>query len=154
MRRCSSLVCWLTVGAAARVLAQEPQGFEAGVQGVGALATPSFFGAGVTGALRPGGRLRLSIGVFPGTQDGRFAFRGEVAGHFMLNPARRHGLGFYGAGGIAALLGPRDAGYVMLGLGVETAPGGRSGLMIEAGVGGGARISIGWRRRWLWAPSR
>ncbi len=154
MRRCRLLACCLTVGAAARVLGQEPQGFEVGVLGVGALATPNFFGAGLTGAVRPGGRLRLSLSALPGSQADRFALRGEATGHFMLNPARRHGLGFYGVGGVAALLGPRDAGYVVLGLGLETAPAGRSGLIVEAGVGGGVRIAVGWRRRWLRIPGR
>jgi hypothetical protein len=152
--RSGFLACCFAAGAAVRVLAQEPQGFEAGVQGVAALASRSFLGAGLTGAVRPGGRLRLIISALPGTRDGSFAFRGEAGGHFMLNPERRRGLGIYGVGGIVALLGRRDAGYVLLGLGVESSPAGRSGWIMEAGVGGGVRIAIGWRRRWLRAPGR
>jgi hypothetical protein len=35
----------------------------------------------------------------------------------------------------------------VLGLGLEHAPGAASGWSIEAGVGGGARLSVGWRVR-------
>lgn len=154
MRRCGLLICCLAAVSAAPVPAQEPRGVEVGVQSVTTLAARSFFGGGLAGSVRPGGRLRVVIAALPGAQAERFAFRGEAAAHFMLNPERRHGLGFYGVGGIAVLVGPRDAGYVMLGLGLESAPGGVSGWTMEAGVGGGVRIAVGWRRRWLRMPER
>jgi hypothetical protein len=51
--------------------------------------------------------------------------------------------------GIAGAAGRTDAGYLLLGLGVEAAPGGRHGWWLEAGAGGGVRIALGWRWRSL-----
>jgi hypothetical protein len=59
----------------------------------------------------------------------------------------------YGLGGVAGQVGRGSQGYVVLGLGLERAPGGRSGWALEAGVGGGVRVTVGWRWRWL-KPSR
>jgi hypothetical protein len=130
-------------------LAQEPRGFEAGLQGITTLAEPRLAGGGLTGAWRPGGRMRLVVGALPGVTGRRFAFRGELGAHFLLNPTLVRGLGFYGMGGIAGVAARRSAGYLMLGVGAETSPAGRSGWMVELGVGGGGRIAVGWRRRWL-----
>lgn len=134
--------------------AQEPTGQELGVQALTTIADPSFGGGGISYALRPGGRIRLAAVAAPGVRDGEFAMRGELSVHFMLDPARRSGTGVYGFGGIAGVFGRHDAGYLQLGLGVETRPGGASGWMLEAGVGGGLRVAVGWRRRWLHRPGR
>jgi hypothetical protein len=40
-------------------------------------------------------------------------------------------------------------GYMVLGLGVESSPGARSGWALEAGIGGGFRIALGYRWRRL-----
>jgi hypothetical protein len=59
----------------------------------------------------------------------------------------------YGAGGVALAEGPVDQGYVVVTLGIEGRPGGRSGWFAEAGVGGGARLAVGYRwRRFPAAP--
>ena len=42
----------------------------------------------------------------------------------------------------------------VLGLGIETRPGARVGLALEAGIGGGVRVAVGLRRRWLHRPGR
>jgi hypothetical protein len=128
---------------------QEPRGLELATTSVVVLSDPLFAGAGLQGAIRPGGRGRIALGVFPGMLDERFALRGELVAHFLLSPGGRRGVGFYGLGGVAGLTGPRDRAYLMLGVGVEANPGGRSGWMLEAGVGGGARIAAGWRWRRL-----
>ena len=53
------------------------------------------------------------------------------------------------AGGVAAVGGPVDEGYLVLALGLEGRPGGPDGWFVEAGVGGGARLAAGWRwRQW------
>jgi len=128
---------------------QEPRGLELATTGVIVLSDPLFAGAGLQGAARPGGRSRIALGVFPGAIDERFALRGELVAHFLLSPGARRGVGFYGFGGVAGLSGPSDRAYLMLGVGVEANPGGRSGWMLEAGLGGGARIAAGWRWRRL-----
>lgn len=79
--------------------------------------------------------------------------RGELLAHFLLSPAARRGIGLYAGGGIAAnVTGAKTSEFVVLTLGVESKPGARSGWAIEAGVGGGARVTIGYRWRRHRAP--
>jgi hypothetical protein len=132
--------------------AQEPAGLEAGVHGLTLLEDPAWVGGGVYGAYRPGGKARFALTIDAGTLDGRLAGRSELLAHFLLAPGRRRGVGLYGLGGIAGVAGPRDQGYLVIGLGIERAPGGGSGWAVEAGVGGGARITVGWRWRRLALP--
>ena len=124
---------------------------EFGVMGIATASDPGLVVAGGYGAIRTSRRTRVSVGLGAGVSDGRAAWRGELLVHFLLNPTRRRGVGVYGAGGIAAVGGPVDQGYLVLTLGLETRPGGRSGWFVEAGVGGGVRLAAGvrWRR---WPP--
>jgi len=120
---------------------------ELGVQAIGTAADPAVAVAGVYGAIRTSHRTRVSAALGAGVSDGDAAFRGELLAHFLLNPTRRTGAGVYGAGGIALAEGPVDQGYVVVTLGIEGRPGGRSGWFVEAGVGGGARLAVGYRWR-------
>ena len=122
---------------------------EFGVMGIATASDPTLVVAGGYGAIRTSPRTRISAGLGAGASDGRAAWRGELLAHFLLNPTRRSGVGVYGAGGLAAVGGPVDQGYLVLTLGLEARPGGRSGWFVEAGVGGGARLAAGvrWRRR-------
>ena len=135
--------------AAAPLAAQEPTGLEAGPLGGAIAARRDFVGGGVAIGLRPGGGVRVVLAGLAGGAGGGFAVRGEVVGHLMLTPARRRGLGLYGLGGVAGTAGPTDRADLVLGLGVETAPAGPWGVALEGGVGGGARLLIAIRRRWL-----
>ena len=119
---------------------------ELGVEGVALAADPAFFGAGIWGALRPSERLRLGVAVLGGARR-EAAVRGELVAHFLLDPARRSGAGLYGGGGVAAESGPTGQAWVIAVLGLEERPGGRSGWVVELGVGGGVRVSVGWRWR-------
>ena len=113
--------------------------------GLGVVATASdpALGAGmVYGALRTSRRLRISAAGGAGVSDGRAAWRGELLAHFLLSPQRRQGVGWYGAGGIAAVGGPVEQGYLVLTVGVEARAGGRGGCVVAGGGGGGAP----WRR--------
>lgn len=148
----AALVLLALLGSAPTLAAQI--GWELG-GGVTALASdPGFLGGGPLLALRPGGRLRVQLTLVPGVVDDRAAGRGELVVHFLLQPGRRSGVGVYGLGGVAAEVGPRDVGRVVLGLGLEGAPGGGSGWWLEGGIGGGARVGAGWRWRWLHFRSR
>ena len=122
---------------------------EFGVMGIATASDPALVVAGGYGAIRTSRRTRISAGLGAGVSDGRATWRGELLAHFLLNPTRRWGVGVYGAGGVAAVGGPVDQGYLVLTLGLEARPGGRSGWFVEAGVGGGARLAAGvrWRRR-------
>jgi hypothetical protein len=128
---------------------QAPAGHEAGVQGLATFAAPSFAGGGVSYGWRLGGRTRVVALAAGGSRDASFTGRGELVLQYLLAPDRRRGLGFYGLGGIAGVTGRVSSGYLVAGVGMESAPGGGSGWLLECGVGGGFRLTIGWRRRWL-----
>jgi hypothetical protein len=122
---------------------------ELGVMGIATASDPTLLVAGGYAAIHTSGRTRISAGLGAGASDGRAAWRGELLAHFLLNPTRQWGVGVYGAGGLAAVGGPVDQGYLVLTLGLEARPGARSGWFVEAGVGGGARLAAGvrWRHR-------
>jgi len=129
---------------------------EFGVMGIAAASDPMLVVGGGYGAIRTSQRTRISAGLGAGVSDERAAWRGELLAHFLLNPTRRRGVGIYGAGGVAAVGGPVDQGYLVLTLGLEARPGRPSGWFVEAGVGGGVRLAAGVRwRRWPpgWAGS-
>lgn len=119
---------------------------ELGIEAMGLAARPGFTGAGVWGAVRPSDRFRLGVALLGGVRRNA-ALRGEFVAHFLLDPARRNGAGLYGGGGVAAESGPLGQAWVVAVLGLEARPGGRSGWMVELGVGGGVRVSVGWRWR-------
>src|SRR6476661_739811 len=122
---------------------------ELGVQGIATAADPAVGVGGIYGAIRTSFRTRVSAALAAGVSDGDAAWRGELLAHFLLNPTKRQGAGVYGAGGLAVSGGPVNQGYVVLTLGIEGRPGGRSGWFAEAGVGGGARLAVGYRWRRL-----
>jgi hypothetical protein len=120
---------------------------EIGIQGIVTSSDPALIVVGPYGALRTSGRTRFSASVGGGASDGAFAWRAEALGHFLLSPDRRHGWGAYVAGGLAAVGGPVNRGYIVLTLGAEGRPGGSSGWVAEVGIGGGVRIGLGYRWR-------
>jgi hypothetical protein len=145
---------WLSA-AAALAAAAPPAGAqqvsELGIQAIGTLADPALAVSGVYAGWRPAKRARLSASLGLGGSGGEVAWRGELLGHFLLSPTRREGAGAYLAGGVAAVGGRTDQGYLVLAAGIEGRPGAASGWFVEAGVGGGARLSAGYR--WRWFPS-
>ena len=147
---------WASVAVAALAAAPFPAGAqqvrELGVQAVATASDPPLVGGGVYAAWRPSRRARLSAGALVGGAGDEVAWRGELLVHFLLTPGAPQGVGIYGAGGVAAVAGSDDEGYLVLALGVETRPGAPSGWFAEAGVGGGARLALGFRRRWSGGP--
>lgn len=139
----------LLVLRAAVLAAQSPTGLEAGIVGLFAAARPEVVGGGPSVAWRPGDRVRLVAAAIVGGQGGRTVGRGELSLDYLLEPARSHGVGVYGFAGIAGTTGARANGYLLLGVGAESAPGAAQGWLIEGGVGGGLRIAAGYRWRWL-----
>lgn len=151
----SSRLALLLLGAGATPgAAQQLQGYELGFQGLLLLQDPVWSGGALHGAWRPGGGARFSLGLGLGSADGELSGRGELLAHFLLSPERASGVGPYAFGGAAVVTGSRHQGYLVLGLGLEGRPGGRSGWFLEGGVGGGARIAAGWRWRRLARPTR
>ena len=125
------------------------QGRELGVQVVATASDPALAVAAVYAGVRTSVRTRLSVAAGAGVSSGDLAFRGEVLGHFLLSPTQRKGPGFYFAGGVAGVEGPVDRGYLVLAVGLEDRPGAAAGWDVELGVGGGVRVVVGYRWRWL-----
>jgi len=117
--------------------------------GVAALARRQFWGAGLGIARRVSGQTRFGLGAAGGSLSSDAALRLEATGQFLVSPAVRSGVGLYGGAGIAWQGGNRTpgAGYLTLLVGVESAPGRRSGWYAELGLGGGVRMAAGWRWR-------
>lgn len=123
---------------------------EAGVQGLVLARDPAVLAGGVHAAVRTTPRTRFMATLSGGSLDGEAIGRAEGLGHFLLNPVDPSGVGLYGGGGLGWEFLEGSRGYVVLLLGLEGSPGGRSGWFLEGGWGGGARISAGWR--WRFRP--
>lgn len=125
------------------------QGREAGASAFVTAAHTSTAGLMVHLGLRPGGSApRIVLALGGGVSDDDVVGRAELVAHLTLPHRPGAGAAFYLGGGLAAVTGPEDAGRLVALAGVETHPDGASGLALEAGIGGGARVSAGWRRRW------
>lgn len=148
-RQLPGVLALLALPAVATLEAQSPAGFEVGAVGLGTFASPTFAGGGLSFSMRPGGDVRVLGLVAAGARRDRLNGRGELVLHYLLSPDRRRGVGLYGIGGIAGITGRGSTGFLVLGVGAESSPGGRSGWLVEAGVGGGFRVAVGWRLRWL-----
>jgi len=147
-------------GAAALALAgargapgQQLTATEAAVGAATVLAHRSFWGVGVGIARRPGGQGRFAATAAGGDDDGAFGMRVEASAQFLLQPGERSGESLYGGLGMAYAGGEthRGAGYLMVLLGIESAPGRTAGWYAELGLAGGVRIAGG--RRWRRFPS-
>lgn len=119
------------------------------MQAVFAAQEPEIFTGGLYAAMRTARRARIAVTAGAGTAADELAVRGELLGHFLLNPSAARRPGVYAGGGVAVVAGPGEQGYVVLLVGLEGAPGGRSGWAVEAGLGGGLRVSASWRWRAL-----
>jgi hypothetical protein len=128
------------------------QVWELGGQALVTTSDPALVTGGLYAALRPSARARIAATLGTGVSGGRVAARGELLAHFLLSPGATGRPGAYAGGGVAGIVGRVDEGYVVVLLGLESAPGARSGWAVEAGVGGGVRLTAGWR--WRWRASR
>jgi hypothetical protein len=146
--RATGLWVLVLLGAIASPLAAQRIRWELGPQAYALAGDRDAFGGGVYGAWRPAGRTRISLFAGAGNGDDTTVGRTETLVHFLLSPTRRKGAGVYAAGGVGVdFTTDATASWVVATLGVEGAPGGPSGWMVEAGVGGGWRAALGWRWR-------
>lgn len=134
-------------GGARTAVAQEVVEF--GPQVTATAADPASVTGGGYVALRTLGRTRFALTAGAGVgEEGDAAWRAELTGHFLLNPRSITGVGAYLGGGVAAAdAGDGSRGYLVLLAGVESRPAARSGWALEVGLGGGLRVSAGWRWR-------
>ena len=119
------------------------------VHSLAAFSADRFLGAGLGLGMRPPGRLRIALNTTAGALEGRFAARAEGLLSFHLNAGRESGASPYAGAGVAArATRVSTRGYVLVLIGLEQRPGRRAGWFLEAGVGGGLRVSAGYRFRW------
>ena len=139
----------LLLGLASLPPALAAQDREAGASAFLTTAQATTAGLLVHVGLRPGGTApRLVAALGGGMADGEAVGRGELVAHLIVPHPAGTRVAFYLGGGIAGVTGPDGSGWLVVLAGVETNPGGANGFAVEGGVGGGARISAGWRRRW------
>lgn len=144
----ASLALWAAALAAAPAAAA--QVVEGGVHGLVLARDPAFVGGGVQAGIRTTPRTRFMATLSGGALDDEVAGRGELLGHFLLNPFDATGVGLYGGGGLGAEVSHGEGrAYVVLLLGAEGRPAAGSGWFVEAGLGGGFRGAVGWRWRRL-----
>jgi len=118
------------------------------IQTVAITARAWFAGGGIGWGWRGKGRLGATVSSSVGSWSGDVGVRTEATTLFSLDPGKRRGLSLYGGGGVAWVVSAAESeGYILLLVGIESAPASRRGWFAEVGVGGGLRGSIGVRLR-------
>jgi hypothetical protein len=140
----------LVVLACARPAALAAQrGIDVQVQALSLVGAATFVGAGAGVGLRAGLGTRVSLAASGGwLESAGAAGRVEALVTYHLSSFSRPRPSFYGGAGVGVTGDEADvAGHLVLVLGVEARPGG--GWFLETGVGGGIRVSLGYRvTRW------
>ncbi|MBI3983048.1 MAG: hypothetical protein HY337_09060 [Gemmatimonadetes bacterium] len=122
------------------------------VLAAGVVAPEMFAGVGAGGV--GWGRFRGGVGAngVIGLRDGAPAVRAELWAGYHLDPARGRGPALYGGAGAALVANgasggvSRDvAGFLTVFVGLDSRPAARHGWFLEAGVGGGGRVVVGYR---------
>ena len=152
--RRSALLLVPALAAAGPVRAQRLA--EAQVWGTAIASRPGFYGAGIGLGWRDDQRNRFAPALAVGGDGrGHYGWRADFSYQFLLDPGKQVGSAVYGGGGLSvAVRQGRVVPYALLVLGLESAPGGRGGSFLEIGVGGGARVAVGYRWRMHNAPVR
>ncbi len=140
----------MVVGGLALPGAASGQSAKLGLQGVVTTANPGAATFGAFGAIRVARRVSLAATAGAGTEGGEFAYRLEALGHFALSPESARSRWYLG-GGVAFQDGESRRGLMVALLGWEYRLGAGS-VALEGGVGGGARLSAGYR--WWLGTSR
>ncbi|HVX87782.1 MAG TPA: hypothetical protein VG940_02560 [Gemmatimonadales bacterium] len=140
-------VVLLFTAPAPQCLTAQRIGREFGVQGYALLGDADQAGGGLFVARRAGPRGRISFFAGAGGGGQRVTGRGEALVHLLVAPGRRRGAAPYLAGGLGLDVATRSEARLVAVVGLEGSPGARQGWVIEAGVGGGWRLSAGWRWR-------
>ena len=92
--------------------------------------------------------LRPMLGLAGVAVEDGIGVRGEFLLQYHLHAYRPRGWGVYGGVGLAYLAAQGISGraYLVALVGAQRDPGGRGGWFAEAGLGGGVRVAVGWRR--------
>lgn len=123
-------------------------GVEAQVHALAVVRQDALGALGGGGGWRPSGRARLSLTASLGVEPAGTTGRVELLASYHLQAYRRQGLAPYAGGGIATeFTESAIAEFILLVVGMESAPGLPWGVFVEAGVGGGVRLAVGLRHR-------
>ncbi len=142
--RSNTLALLVTLAAPGALPAQG--GHDLQVHALAVIGAREFVGGGLGAGVRLGRSVRLAgVGTLGWEEGDRVAGRGEALVSMHIAVGRGRGPGLYAGGGVAAQVAEADTrGYLALVLGVEGRPAG-GGWFVELGVGGGARVAIGYR---------
>lgn len=137
------------VAQAAPARAQQLTSTELTAAAFAALGARPFWGAAGGIGRRIDNQIRLAALAAGGLLAGRPGMRLEATAQLIVNPSGRGGAGLYAGTGVAwqGGRGTRGNGYITALIGLETAPGAKRGWVVEAGLGGGVRVTVGWRWR-------
>jgi hypothetical protein len=139
---CLLLLAVLAVPAPVRA----QRGHDLQVQAIGLVGGRALVGAGAGAGLRFARGMRVALVASGGwLEPDRVGGRGELLATFHLTPFQRTGPTVYGGGGGALLVADSVRGYLVLLIGLEARPAAGGGWFAEAGVGGGVRLSFGYR---------
>ena len=129
------------------VAAQLPRR-ELGVALVLVGSDPVYAGLGVSGGLHLGNELRAVGAMTVGGAGGEVVVRGDAELQFVVDPFGRGRARLFAGAGLSGVTGPNGGGYLLVVAGIEGAPRARRGWSVELGIGGGARLAVGYRFRW------
>ena len=135
----------LLLGAPGRLTAQLRH--ELGIQVTGTTGRPAAVAAGPVWAWQAGVRDRLVFHAGLGGAEHQLAFRGEALWQFRFEPSATTGVGLYVGGGLAMPTAASTHGWIVATLGLESRPAAAQGWIVEAGIGGGFRLVLGYRWR-------
>ena len=135
----------LMLGAPAHMAAQLRH--ELGLQASGNTGRPAAVVIGPVWAWQAGVRDRLVLHAGVGGSEHQLAFRGEALWQFRFEPSARTGVGLYVGGGLAGQTAASTHGWIVATLGMESRPAAAQGWTVEAGIGGGLRLVLGYRWR-------
>jgi hypothetical protein len=124
--------------------AQAPRRLELSAGALAALAARPFYGAGL-GLARRADQARVSLGTAAGSWDGHAGLRFEATLQLLAPTGGPSSVVPYGGLGLVGQVaqGSTARAYVMVLVGMETAPARVAGFYAEAGVGGGMRHAVG-----------
>ena len=136
--------------AAAPLRAQQLTSTELTAAAFAAIGDRPFWAAAGALGRRLDSQIRVTALGAVGVLDGDVGARAEVTAQLIVNPSGRGGAGLYAGTGVAwqGGRGTPGRGYITALIGLESAPGARRGWVVEAGLGGGVRVTLGmrWRR--------
>jgi hypothetical protein len=116
-----------------------------GGSALGVASDPVFVGLGTVLRASVDRQVRMRVGAWAGRRGRATAGRAEAVMELVLDPGTA-GWSPFAGGGFAVAVDRRDAeAYLVVSVGLEQRPAGRSGWWFETGLGAGVRVGLGYR---------